>query len=274
MLRLLSIEYFKLRNTRFFWALIILFALILIAIPFGIRGFVLYLDSIGDKGPLNAFGLRPIDIPLFDFVDLWQNLTWVYNFFSLFLGFIAIISIGNEYTYGTIKQNIIDGLSRQELFWSKVYFMGALSLGISLLVLLIGLIAGFLWSPVTEWQFVVHHIEFIPAYAFHLLAFQLFCLTVSLWIKRTGIVMALITFYVYGVEKIFQGLIRWELEMPALAQFLPARATEMLIPNPFPKYVLQETITTVPWQGFLITAGAALLYGFLSYRMLTKRDLN
>ena len=273
MRRLFAIEYFKMRNARYFWALVILFLLILIAIPVGARGILDYLISVSDGGPLQRIGLDPSQIPLFDFVDLWQNLTWTYTFFSLFLGFITIISIGNEFTYGTIKQNIIDGMSRQELFWSKVSMMVALSLGMSLAAFLIGLVMGLLYSPVTGAEFIFQHIEFIPAYGLHLLAFQLLCLWVALLIKRTGITLALLMFYVYVIESFASGLIRFKYDLEWVANLLPVRGIVNVVPNPFPKFILQETMTTVQIEGLGILLLYLFLFGYGSYRLLVKRDL-
>ena len=271
MLRLLHLEWFKLRHSRYFWALFGLFVLILLALPLGVRGFLAYLTSQGES--ILRLDISALEIPLYDFVDLWQNQAWIYTLFSLFLGFIPVISIGNEYSYGTIRQNVIDGLSPAQLYWSKVLMILALSGVVTLITGLIGLVTGYLWSPVTEWDFVVQNMVFLPAYGLHLVAFQLLCLMVALLIKRTGIVMALLTFYIYGVEFIGQGILRFKLEWEMAAKFLPGRATHMLIPNPFPKYILQETVTTVPLDGLLLAIGCVVLYGGLSYLLLVRRDL-
>ncbi|RMG62121.1 MAG: hypothetical protein D6722_18790 [Bacteroidetes bacterium] len=272
MLRLLRIEWFKLRHSRYFWALFGLFVLVLLGLPLGVRGFLVYLTSQGES--ILRLDISAVEIPLYDFVDIWQNQAWIYTLFSLFLGFIPVISVGNEYSYGTIRQNVIDGLSPSDLFWSKVLFMLVLALVVTFITGLIGLVTGYLWSPVTEWSFVVQNMKFLPAYGLHLLAFQLLCLVVVLLIKRTGIVMALLTFYIYGVEFIAQGILRFKLEWELAAKFLPGRATHMLIPNPFPKYILQETITTIPLDGLLLAIGSVILYGGLAYMLLTRRDLN
>ena len=104
MLRLLQIEFFKLRYTRFFWVLAGLFLVFLIAVPIAAKALLDYLASKGEIMPGGFFTAE--EFPLFDFVDLWQNMTWFYKLFTLFLGFIIVISMSNEYSFGTIKQNI------------------------------------------------------------------------------------------------------------------------------------------------------------------------
>ncbi|MEZ4851166.1 MAG: hypothetical protein R3B93_21640 [Bacteroidia bacterium] len=43
--------------------------------------------------------IAPGELPLFDFVDIWQNLTcWVYKTFAIFPRFITVISVCNEFS--------------------------------------------------------------------------------------------------------------------------------------------------------------------------------
>lgn len=270
MLRLLSIEFFKLRNNKFFWILSGLFLLFLLAVPLAGKGLFNYLDSIGETLP---GGLVPSDFPFFDFVDIWQNLTWIYKSFSIFLGFIIVISVCNEYSFGTVKQNVIDGMSRREFLWSKIIYIITSSFVVSQVALIIGLIAGYLWSPVKEFVFVVKHIEFIWAYFLHLMAFQMFCLVISLLIKRSGITIALLTFYVYVIEPIISNLTFYYYEMETLANLYPMTAIGNIIPFPFGKYVMQETQTTIGMDDLGILLGYIALLWFLADRIVVKKDL-
>ncbi|MFK7972251.1 MAG: ABC transporter permease subunit [Bacteroidia bacterium] len=271
MLKLISLEFYKLRNTRYFWILSGLFVVLLIAVPVGVHEFMDYLTSKGE----NIFDLpvKPNEIPLFDFVDIWQNFTWMYRFFSLFLGYTVIISICNEYSYGTVKQNVIDGLSRVQFLMSKVGFIVALSLTMTLIATLVLLCLGFLWSPVQGMSFITHNIEFMGAYFLHLVGFQLFCMTMAFLIKRSGIVIAIMTFYIYMVESIGAAIIEFALERPFLANLLPVRALGKIIPNPFGKYMLLEAQDYIGWGDLGILLLYIGIFAGLSYWLVNKRDL-
>ena len=271
MLRLLQIEFFKLRYTRFFWILAGLFLVFLLAVPIAAKAFLDYLATKGETMPIGNFSIA--DLPLFDFVDLWQNMTWFYQFFTLFVGFIIVISIANEYSYGTIKQNIIDGMSRTEFWLSKLVFIFSLSVIYSLAVLIIGLIVGLLWSPVTDFNFIVENIQFLPAYFLHLFAFQLFCMTITLLIKRSGIAIAALTFYVYVVEPIITSIISFKYEFPEISALFPVNAMTNMIRSPYPKYALQEVQTYVSIYDTAIVLAYIGLFLWVSYWILGKRDL-
>lgn len=269
MFRLIGIEFFKLRNTRYFWILSGLFLLLLISIP-GVAHKIVSMINDGTEGIAGQEGLQ---IPFFDFVDLWQNLTFILKFFSLFLGFIIVISMSNEYSYGMIKQNVIDGLSRREFLMSKIYMIVILSLIVSLFVLCIGLFMGFVHSPVTDIGSILEHIEFIPAYFLHLVAFQLFCLVVSLLIKRSGITIAFLFFYVLMIEPILV-LIMTRYGMAGLAEFLPINAINNVIRFPFYKYAFKEGLNTVSMVDLGILLGYIGLLVGVSHRLMTQRDLS
>ena len=68
-------------------------------------------------------------IPLYHFPDIWQNLAWTSGLLKMGVAIMVVVSITNEYTYRTIRQNIIDGMSREEFLLSKVYTNLLLSFG-------------------------------------------------------------------------------------------------------------------------------------------------
>lgn len=268
MRRLLSIEFFKLRNSRYFWILSGLFIILLMSIPYTARVIVNKITQQADV--IEALG--GLTLPFFDFVDVWQNLTFIFKFFSIFLGFITVISLSSEYTYGMMKQNVIDGLSRAEFLWSKVLMIIALSLAMTIVALMICLYMGYTYSPVIDWTFVIAHIEFIPAYFLHLVAFQLFCLVVTLMIKRSGITIAALFFYVLMIEPLI-GAYMSHHGMALVAEFLPVNAINNIIRFPFYKYAMRETQTTVGMMDLSILIGYIGLLATVAYRMMTRRDL-
>lgn len=271
MLKLVSIEFYKLKNTKYFWILFGLFLLFLIAIPTAFRWFLNYLTSIGED--IAGLGIPPNQMPFFDFVDLWQNLTWVYKTFSILLGFIMVISINNEYTYGTIKQNVIDGLSRKQFLWTKLSFIIVLSGVVSSIALLIGLILGSFWSPSQGLDFILLHIDFIPAYFFHLIAFQLFCLVLSLLIKRPGITIALLVFYIFVIEPILTTVLFYKYKLELLANLFPISAIGNIIPMPWTKYALKETQTNIHLDDALILGAYIMVLYLIANYLIVKKDL-
>ena len=111
MLRLLSIEIQKLRNSRASKVLIIAYFTLLTSIA-------LIAAIKFDIGPIQ-FHLA--DQGIFNFPYIWHFNTFIAAFFKIFLLLVIVSMISNEYSNKTLKQNLIDGLSKKEFILSKFY---------------------------------------------------------------------------------------------------------------------------------------------------------
>jgi hypothetical protein len=271
MIRLIRIEFHKLWTTRSFKVLLALWLLAFISIPIAGTVGLAWLESLGlDLG----FNLKAGDLPLFDFEDIWQNLAYVYKCLTIFVSFMIIISVGNEFRYKTMRQNIIDGLSKREFWFAKVSLILFFSFIAALLVLVLGLIVGYANSPVTSMDFVMMNIEFVGAYFMHVVHFLAFCMFITLLIQKSGISIALLIFYIYIIEPITTLILEEEYKLVTLADSFPMESAWMLIKMPIPKYALQQVQDYVAMQDVLISGAwiIALLWG--SYALIVKRDLN
>ncbi len=268
-MRLLNIELYKLRNSRYFWWLGGLFIFFLLSVPLAARLILVKMTEMGAE--IKGRGMD--DLPLFDFLDIWQNLTYFYSIFSILLAFIIIISVSNEYRYGTVRQNIIDGLSRKQFLASKVLFILGSSAFVTLLILVIGLGMGFAFSEVTSVYFVTKNMHFLVAYFFELVGYQLLALFASLLIKRSGLTIVIMLFYTFIIEPLLRALISFKFELPWLADLLPVKAVGNSIKFPYSKYALMETQTYVGLCDFLVVLLYVGIFSFLSYRIITKKDL-
>lgn len=109
MLRLLSIEYFKLKHNRASKVLTVIYFVLLTsialvaAIKFDI-GFIKF--HLAEQG-------------IFNFPFIWHFNTYIASIFKFFLLIVIVSMISNEYSHRTLKQNLIDGLSKKEFILSK-----------------------------------------------------------------------------------------------------------------------------------------------------------
>ena len=109
-------------------------------------------------------GFDPLRVPILYFPDIWQNITYVYTFLKIFIAILVIISVSNEFTYKTIRQNVIDGMDRMEFLISKLTTILLLSLYSTLLVFLTGLLTGIIYTPNYDVSDIFTGIQFVPAY--------------------------------------------------------------------------------------------------------------
>lgn len=267
MIRLLKIEYKKIRGNRVFWILTGLYALLIILFFFGIQGVIDDLaEEANKKSPIPLPGMSAYSMP-----EIWHNLTYVAGYFKIFLGVVVIILITNEYSYKTIRQNVITGFSRWDFISSKFLTIGVLSLAATILVFIIGVILGLMYTEDITAGKVFGKTEFLLAYFLEIYAFLMMSLFVGILVKRSGFAIGLLLLYYYIVEPIA----RYKLP-DAVGDFFPKKAIGTLIDIPNTSIMrlfgveFQDYIS--PWDALLVIA-YVLLFGYFSYLILKKRDL-
>lgn len=267
--RLLTIEWLKLKHYRPFWILITLYFLVLALVC---SSMMLYLEYLASRGA-SFEGISPAMIPFYDFSDIWHNITYLATFLKIFLGFIVVISICNEWNFRTIRQNIIDGLDKWEFLLSKLLIIFLLAVVNVLFIFILGMVLGSIYSPVHGLDVVFQNFEFVPAYFLDVFAFLIFSLFVGMLIKKTGFAIVLLALYGLFIEPIGVLILSNVYEQYTFYEFLPIRAINKLITFPYQKYAFQEVKDYVVWHEVLLVLAYMLLFFFLSFRILKTRDL-
>ena len=274
MIRLLQIELQKLLLNRT--------SKILIFISFILPLCVIVLSAI----KINFFGFFTLElgeIGIFNFPIVWHINTYFSALFKFFFAVVVVSMIGNEYSNKTLKQNLIDGMSKKEFILSKFYTILFFSLISSLIIFIISLILGFVYSSYNEWSIIMRGIEFIPAYFFKLVGFFAFCLFLSVLAKRSAFALAFL-FIDFILEWILFGIIAWKsnVDMAEKVQsFLPLTSMSNLIKQPFQRIAMSKFPEknsldydyAVHFDATLIVILWTAIFIYSAYYLLKKRDL-
>src|SRR5210317_1187171 len=228
-MRLLSIELYKLWHNRISKILIFSYFILIFSVAI--------LSTIKvEVGPINFY---LADQGIFNFPYIWHFNTFVIGLLKLFFAIIIVAMVGNEYSYKTLKQNLIDGLSKEEFLKSKLYAILAFVFISTLLVFIISLILGGIYSDYNEFQIIFSELEYLLAYAVKLFGFFSFCLFLAILIKRSAFALGFLALW-QVFEGIAYGLMRWKLSdfIPTLSaeqviQYFPLQALGNLISEPF-----------------------------------------
>lgn len=266
MIRLIRLEFLKLRANRALWILLGLYILCLAVVALT-GNFVL--DYLAAKG-ISYRGLDPTMLPIYDFEDVWQNLAWLAYFFKIFPALLLIISITNEFQFNTHRQNIIDGLSRTGFFLSKLSFAAFLAILSGLAILVLGTILGLANASVVSAQAYFYSFFFVPVHAIQLFSYFLFAIFLALLIRKSAVTIVLLLLYTLILEPIISGVlgIWW----PGAGAWFPLNAFSNIIPFPFGKYILLESPDFVsPANLAIALLWAGVLFYGISYQ-LRKRD--
>jgi len=274
MIRLLQLELRKLLLNRT--------SKVLIFISFILPLCVIVLSAI----KINFFGFFTLELGelgIFNFPMVWHITTYFSALFKFFFAIVVVSMIGNEYSNKTLKQNLIDGLSKKEFILSKFYAIAFFSLISTLIIFCISLILGLVYSSYNEINIIIREIEFLPAYFIKLVGFFSFCLFLGVLAKRSAFALAFL-FVDFIFEWIVFGLISWKSDM-ALAikvqNFFPLTSMSNLIKQPFQRVAMTKFPNkndldydyAVHFDSMLIVALWVVVFVYLSYYLLKKRDL-
>ena len=277
MKRLLGIEYIKLWNNRSSRILITSYFVLLTSIA-------LIAAIKFDIGPVK-FHLAEQGI--FNFPYIWHFNTFITAFFKLFLAIVIVSMMANEYSNKTIKQNLIDGLSKKEFILSKFLTVIAFALISTVFVFAVSMILGLIYSDYNELSIIFSDLEFLLAFFVKLVGFFSFCLFLGMLVKRSAFALGfLILWQVF--EGFVRGMIRWRLfdadTTDAVMAFFPLNAMYNLIKEPFSRLSAVQSVANqigeeialdyhVQWYEIAIVLGWTAIFIYLSYALLKKRDL-
>ena len=278
MIRLLTIELDKIWKNRASKILTITYFVLLT--------FIALIASI--KFEIGSFKLHFADEGIFNFPYIWHFNTYIASILKIFLAVVIVSMMANEYSYGTLKQNLIDGLSKKEFVLSK-FFTVLLFAGVStVFVFVVSLILGLIFSSYDEFGIIFSDLEYLLAYFIKLVGFFSFCLFLGILIKRSAFAIGFL-FIWFIVEKISYGIMKFEIfdrspKVDEFYAFMPLESMSNLIIEPFSRLSVVKTMGnqvginqlkdySVHWYSLLIVIAWTALFVFLSYKLLKKRDL-
>lgn len=274
MFRLLNLELQKLLLNRT--------STVLIFISFILPFFVILLSSF----KIDVFGFFTLELGelgIFNFPLIWHITTFFASQFKFFFAIVVVSMIGNEYSNKTLKQNLIDGLSKKEFILSKFYTIVFFSLISTVLITIISFCIGMYYSSYNEVSIVLRETNFLVAYFVKLVGFFSLCLFLGMLVKRSAFALAFL-FILFILEWIIFGIMAWNISgdvAEKIQNFFPLKSMHKLIDQPFQRVVMTKFPDkanlgydyAVHWYEIAIVLCWTAIFIFLSYRLLKKRDL-
>lgn len=271
MWRLLQIEFHKMRYNRASKVLLIIY--------FSLFFFITMLASIHFK--IGDLDFKLADQGIFNFPYIWHFNTYFAAILKIFLALVIVSMISLEYSNKTLKQNLIDGLSKKEFVLSKFYMILLFSLASTLLIFVVSLVLGLVFSDYTETGIIFSNMEYLLGYFIKLTAFFSFCFFLGVLIKRSA--FAIGALFVWSiVESIFKGIVLWEFNGKIgnfLLELMPLEAMSNLIKEPLSKLGIVKSATGIVrdtdlhFYQLLIAAVWIFIFIYGAYRLIQKRDL-
>jgi hypothetical protein len=226
MIKLLKIEWLKIKGYRTFWVLTTLFLISIIGINYS----TYYIKQITTQN--NAQVNTILGAP-FSFPNVWHTVSYISSFLLFIPGLMIITSVTNEYSFKTTRQNIIDGWSRQQFIQVKIALVVILAAIATIFVFLTALLFGLISGD----PFTLEKIEFIGYFFIQAVSYSMVALLMSVLIKRSGLAIGVFFIYSVIIEQGLGAFLNYKTmgltTFKGLGDYLPLNTTDNLIPFPF-----------------------------------------
>ena len=278
MKRLLSIELQKIWKNKASRVLTLTYFILLT--------FIALIASI--KFDLGIFKFHLAKMGIFNFPFIWHFNTYIAAILKLFLAIVIVSMMANEYSYGTLKQNLIDGMSKKEFILSKFLTVVLFATVSTVFIFIMSLILGFSFSSYTEFSIVFSGLEYLLAYFIKLVGFFSFCLFLGILVKRSAFALGFLLVWNI-IEGIIKGVLSFKVfpestTAASIMQFFPLESMSNLIVEPFSRLSVVKNLGTqigldnfkqynVELSSIIIVLCWTVLFVYSSYKLLKNRDL-
>ncbi|CAN5583949.1 hypothetical protein BH11BAC5_BH11BAC5_36300 [soil metagenome] len=274
MIKLLKIEWLKIKNYNAFIILSSFFALGVVAVNY--VAFSVYKNMISEVNAAKMIG----SFSPYDFDRTWHTTSYFAGCILLLPGLLIIMLVTNEFTYRTHRQNIIDGWSRKQFIEVKIVLAIIAALVSTVLVIL----TAFVFGLASGTSFSMEGFSFTGIFFLKALTYNMVALLISVLIRRTGFATGMFFIYMGFENFVSQLLDIWSIklrrdntiDLGSMGDYLPMNAADGLLTFPdnpvksLARGVLPTDYTSVV---MVLCAAYLVLFCWWSYNRIIKTDL-
>ena len=253
---------------------------------FILLSFIALIASI--KFDLGLIQFHVAEMGIFNFPFIWHFNTYMAAILKFFLAIVIVSMMANEYSYGTLKQNLIDGLSKKEFILSKFLTVVLFALCSTVFVFVMSLLLGLSFSSYTEFGIIFTDLDYLLAFFVKLTGFFSLCLFLGILVKRSAFALGFLL--VWSIfEAILKGILAFKIfpdsnKHEYITQFFPLESLSNLIIEPFSRLSVIRNLGNqmgventkeygVNYFAILIVLVWTYLFIHFSYKLLKNRDL-
>ena len=225
-MNLLRTEFRKILPYRTFWVILAIYVVLLLLILYVSRNVTISGQSLGNS--------------LYEFPGLWGRFTYIAYFFNLLLGILVIVLVTDEYSFRTIRQQVIDGRSRAEVVLAKFYVVLGLAVFSTIFLLALGLFFGLLFSSSKSISAILGQINHLSYFFVQSVGYMALAMFFAFLIRKSG--LAIIAFLAWS--KIVEPILHLQLD-DSIDKFMPMKVFSSLTPTPGQEIIDQLTTPTM-----------------------------
>lgn len=164
---------------------------------------------------------------LYQFPNIWEFFPWVASWFNLFLAIVVILLVGNEFSNRTFRQNVIDGLSRNDLIKGKLILIFSIAVYTFVIVFLAIMIFGLINSDDYSMNAIFGKSYLLFIYFIQAIGYMSLGLMITVIFRNNALSIIMFILYFFPIEPI----IRLIFEAPE-RRYFPIKIISNLTPMP------------------------------------------
>jgi hypothetical protein len=214
MMKLFKIELVKILNYTSFRVILILHFLLFLLVVF-----------VSTQIDISVPGFTTKN--LFQFPHVWESFAWIASWFNLLLAILLIVLVGNEYSYKTFRQQVITGLSRNDLIIGKNLVIGIVALYGVLLVLFTSTVFGLIFTRGLSLSTVFEKSYILIVYFIQAIGYMTLGLLITVIFRNTALSIVMFLLYFLLIEPIIRLLFPRDIRL-----YFPVKIISNLTPRP------------------------------------------
>jgi hypothetical protein len=264
--QLLAIEWMKLKNYRAFWILLSLYIAAIVGANYSI-----YRIQVIIYAERQAKGIATMVLgnPPYSFPTVWQAVAHVSSWLLFIPGLIMILTVTNEYSFKTHRQNIIDGWTRKQFIATKLMTVTLFALLSTIVVAITAVLFGFTGDE----PFSFEGFSYIGYFFFQAMSYIMVALLMAVLFKRGGLAIGVFFVYSLILEQIAVLLLNKYANF--FGRYMPLETTDMMVPFPHIQQVMNRLVSNTPNYTAIFTLGLIYLaaYFFIVVQKFQTDDL-
>ena len=253
MIRLLQIEWLKIARYRTFYVFTGFYVLLIFLVYYGF-----------DK--IIHIGMLDLSV-VYKFPDVWYYVAYVSSWFAPVLGLLMINLVSNEFTFRTLRQHIIDGLSREEILKSKLLLAAMISLGAGLVALFSGLLFGFTKGGAASGMDIFSEMGYLLRVVWVCFGLMAAAILISLLVRRSALSI-LIFIAIYWIIEPLVGRV-W---LSDLYPYFPLNSLDEFISSPISFESVQFGKRSTPLGVNIAGLIYPVVFVLASWRIMKTKD--
>ncbi|MDR2131121.1 MAG: ABC transporter permease [Odoribacteraceae bacterium] len=209
MIHLIHIEILKLRRNPSFLILLALFVLSVVGVNY------VAAEIVNGNKELEK-------VIKFTFPEVWKSVAYIASYVLVIPGLMVIMHTCAEYTYRTHRQNIIDGLSRDQYITAKVLFV----LGLALFSSGVTFVVAWFIGSLSGAPFSFEGCKYMGYFFIHAVMFLGLALLFALFLKRSAITIGIFVTYWLVIENVAE---KYLCKLDDFGQLVPLGSSEHLL---------------------------------------------